>query len=244
VFALVALMWLGARFDYLWLPAEPWSNREWFFNPFAWQLVFFTGFAFMRGWLPRPPVDHRLMIAAAVFLVVSLPLAHWPTYNQIPWLKAIHVELRPFIAKTDQGILRFAHFLCLAYLAYALAGENGARLKGWFVRICCKVGQQALGVFMAGLILSMMAGVALNLMGRNFLTFALVNVVGCLILIGVAYTAAYFTSQPWVKDSAAKRRGAKAAKRHRQRPETAEPVAAYSAGDGDSPAVASASPVR
>ena len=31
------------------LPAEPWSDRVWFFNPFGWQLVFFTGFALMAG---------------------------------------------------------------------------------------------------------------------------------------------------------------------------------------------------
>ena len=41
------------------LPADLWSSkgsdRTWFFNPFAWQLVFFTGFALMAGWLPRPP---------------------------------------------------------------------------------------------------------------------------------------------------------------------------------------------
>jgi len=199
VFAFVAFMWLGVQADYLRLPAEPWSEREWYFNPFAWQLVFFAGFAFMRGWLPKPPVNKGLMIAAAVVLVLSFPLAHWPTYNQIPWLKAIHVELRPFINKTDRGLLRFAHFLCLAYLAYALAGERGVNLKGRFVGVCCLVGQQALGVFMAGLILSMMAGVALNLMGRNVFTFALVNVAGCLLLIAVAYIAAYFKSQPWLK---------------------------------------------
>ena len=35
---------------------EQWSDRTWFFNPFGWQLVFFTGFALMAGWLPRPPV--------------------------------------------------------------------------------------------------------------------------------------------------------------------------------------------
>ena len=37
------------------LPAEWWSDRPWFFNPFAWQLLFFSGFAFATGWLPAPP---------------------------------------------------------------------------------------------------------------------------------------------------------------------------------------------
>ena len=51
----VVAVWLAAQLSLAQLPAEPWSNRQWFFNPFGWQLVFFTGFAFMSGWLPAPP---------------------------------------------------------------------------------------------------------------------------------------------------------------------------------------------
>jgi hypothetical protein len=51
----VLALWLGANLGGWALPAEPWSDREWFFNPFGWQLVFFTGFAFMARWLPAPP---------------------------------------------------------------------------------------------------------------------------------------------------------------------------------------------
>ncbi len=51
------------------LPAEPWSDREWYFNPFGWQLVFFTGFALMRGWIPAPPVSPVLTgLALAIVL--------------------------------------------------------------------------------------------------------------------------------------------------------------------------------
>jgi hypothetical protein len=47
-------LWLAANLGQVALPAEPWSERTWFFNPFGWQLLFFTGFAFMAGWLPAP----------------------------------------------------------------------------------------------------------------------------------------------------------------------------------------------
>ncbi|MCB1493545.1 MAG: OpgC domain-containing protein, partial [Rhodobiaceae bacterium] len=49
VAAFVATLWVLAAARVLDLPAEPWSDRTWFFNPFSWQLVFFTGFAFMIG---------------------------------------------------------------------------------------------------------------------------------------------------------------------------------------------------
>ena len=45
----VLVIWLGANMGYLAMPAEPWSERTWFFNPFGWQLVFFTGFALMSA---------------------------------------------------------------------------------------------------------------------------------------------------------------------------------------------------
>lgn len=60
-FVIMGALWAFAAARWLDLPAEPWSSREWFFNPFSWQLVFFTGFALMRGWLPKPPIDKRLV---------------------------------------------------------------------------------------------------------------------------------------------------------------------------------------
>lgn len=63
-FALILAMWLAAQFGYASLPAEPWSDRPWFFNPFGWQFIFFTGFFLMRGTLPAPRYDWRLMALA------------------------------------------------------------------------------------------------------------------------------------------------------------------------------------
>ena len=74
VAAFVAGLWLATNWGGLGLPAEPWSNRQWFFNPFGWQLIFFTGFAFMRGWLPAPPVRVWLLVAAGVIVLARCPL--------------------------------------------------------------------------------------------------------------------------------------------------------------------------
>jgi len=210
VFALLGCLWIMANANMLNLPAEPWSDRPWFFNPFGWQLVFFTGFAFIRGWIPAPPIDRRLMIAAAAFVAISVPLYHWPLASQFAILRDWNAALQPYMNKTNFGILRYVHFLSLAYLAYALAGEAGARLSGPLVDICRKVGQQALGVFLAGMTLSQLAGVTLNLMGRNVLTYALVNITGCALLVGVAYTVAWYKGVPW---------------RARKSPQTAPPAA-------------------
>ncbi|MFP4538729.1 MAG: OpgC family protein [Dichotomicrobium sp.] len=200
--AFIAVVWLGANFQLLSLPAEPWSDRQWFFNPFAWQLVFFSGFAFIRGWIPAPPVDRRLVIGAIAVVVLTIPLAWFRIYTEVPLLQEWRTALRPLIAKTEFGILRYVHFLVLAYLAWVAAGEGGRRLVsgglwGKFVRVVQKVGQQSLAVFLSSMVLAQFAGAVLDFIGRDMLTFALVNLTGCVILVGVAYTTAWYKSQPW-----------------------------------------------
>lgn len=200
VFAAILVTWFFATLGWINLPAEPWSDRVWFFNPFAWQLVFFTGFAFIRGWLPAPPITRPLMIAAAVFVVAAIPFHHIWFLNNVPFFNDAHKALGLLVDKTGFGLFRYVHFLALAYLAYSLAGPNGDNIrtiKGPFVAICCKVGQQALAVFLAGQLLSMLGGIYLNELGHTYFNTALVNFAGFALLIAVAYIAAYFKSSPW-----------------------------------------------
>ncbi len=70
-------MWLADTFGLPGLTADPLTERTWFFNPFGWQIVFYTGFAFMRGWIPAPPVNKWLIGATVVFVVASMPLNKW-----------------------------------------------------------------------------------------------------------------------------------------------------------------------
>ncbi|MEO1281687.1 MAG: OpgC domain-containing protein [Pseudomonadota bacterium] len=200
VFLFMAVTWILAFFGRLDLPAEPWSDRVWYFNPFSWQLVFFTGFAFMRGWIPAPPINRALIWVCAAIVIVIIPFAHWPTVNSYQFIRDTRDAIEPLLNKTHFGPLRYIHFLALAYLAYALAGPGGVNIKAApGVKVVCKVGQQALGVFMASILLSMLGGVALNVMGATTFNIALVNIIGCALMVAVAYTAAYFKSSPWQK---------------------------------------------
>jgi len=198
----LAAMWLGANFGLLTLPAEPWSDREWFFNPFGWQLVFFTGFAFMRGWIPAPPARAWLVYAAIAVVVLTIPVAWYRIYAEVALFQEWRSALGPLIGKTDFGILRYVHFLALAYLAYVAAGEGGRRLIssgawGRFVQVVQKVGQQSLAVFLTSMVLAQMGGAVLDFIGRNMLTFALVNITGFGVLIVTAYVVGWYKSHPW-----------------------------------------------
>jgi len=213
-FAVSIVLWLASQFGLLGLPAEPWSDRRWFFNPFAWQLVFFTGFAFMRGWIPAPPVNARLVILAVLILVASVPFAYFRVFgeNHLNWVWAFEVReaIKPLWIKTEFGLFRYIHFLALAYLAWAAAGEHGRHLLGhgklWggFVRVVQKVGQQSLPVFLASLVIAQAAGILRDMVwGRGEWTIqALSNIGGFLALIAVAYVAAWFKGEPWRKPPA------------------------------------------
>ncbi len=198
VFAIVIGLWLAATNRLIEFPAEPWSSRIWFFNPLAWQLVFFTGFAFVRGWLPAPPVDWRLVILALVIVIGSYPIKDYPTFQLLGIPDDIAAYISFNMNKTHFGLLRYIHFLALAYLAWAAAGEGGHRLStGPFINVCRKVGQQALAVFMVGLMASYLGGVAYDLVGRTLITVPLINLTGCAVLIATAYTVAWYKSGPW-----------------------------------------------
>ncbi len=200
------------------LPAEPWSERKWFFNPFGWQLVFFTGFAFIRGWLPVPPVNRQIITVALLVVIVSFPFSYFRIRQAQPdnevlmmfieYIKYWREEYRVLFAKTDFGILRYVHFLALAYLAWVAVGVGGEKLIsdgvwGKTVKVIQKVGQQSLAVFVSSLVLARFMGILRDQIAPRPSAPKDVNLVFILIsfaiLIGIAYLVAWFKSTPWKK---------------------------------------------
>ncbi|WP_317056068.1 OpgC family protein [Roseovarius rhodophyticola] len=209
------------------LPAQYWfaegqNTRPWFFNPFGWQLCFFTGFALMIGWIPRPPVNKWLVGLALAFVLFSFVFSavgvrsfswqsEWWDDNIRSWQRQTFRDMAPLRGKTDFGIFRYLHMLSLGYLAWALVGEGGKYLKvgrvwNWLVKnIIMKVGQQSLAVFVFSMLLARLLGVWLDetstLVNDRFVrdpwinTF--VNLVGFALLVLCAYVAGWFKSSPW-----------------------------------------------
>ncbi len=208
-FAFMGATWLLATFAGLNLPAEPWSDRVWFFNPFAWQLLFFTGFAFASGWLKAPHYDRRVVWLAIAIIVATVPFAWYKALNAVPELQAANAAITPLITKTDFGIFRYVHFLAIAYLAYWAVGEGGRRLNasglpGRIVDTIRLVGQQSLAVFVSSLVLAQIFGVVLDQTGRDSLSVAAVNLFGFACLIAVAWVMRWYKSQPWRKQAVAR----------------------------------------
>jgi hypothetical protein len=199
------MLWLAATAG-LNLPAELWfekpSTRQWFFNAFAWQLIFFSGFGLMIGWIPAPPVRRWLIAVAIVVVVLSIPFAWYKIIGQSEFIREWRRDWAFLISKSNFGILRFVHFLALAYLAWVAAGVKGARLvrggkSGAVIALICRVGQQSLAVFAASMVLARVFGAFLYLAGGGWLAALVINVLAALSIIAVAKLAAFFKSQPW-----------------------------------------------
>lgn len=190
-----AVLWFIGWYGGVNFPAEPWGERTWFFNPLAWQAIFFTGFALLRGWFPAPPIDGRLICLASAIVLLTIPFAHHWGIERLP--EHLHVP-HSLVDKNNFGPLRYVHFLALAYLAFVVVGPMGRNLRGPMVSIFCKVGQQSLAVFMAGIVFSLSGGIFLARYGYSITTVTAVNLAGFSGLIAVAYTVAWFKSKPWV----------------------------------------------
>jgi len=195
--SLCVALYLSVQFLGLELPAEIVSDRPWFFNPFAWQMLFYTGFFLGAGWIKSPAINHRMTMGCAAYVILSIPFSHYPTYSAIPWLNAAQSVLTPLVDKTDLGALRYLHFLCLAYLAVALLKGREQALHGKLAAPLIKSGQQALPVFLSGMFLSLVAGMAMDVLGRNMAATVAVNAAGVVFLVLAAYSVAWFKSQPW-----------------------------------------------
>jgi hypothetical protein len=206
--AAAVLLYLAVPLFKLELPAEMAFDRPWFFNPFAWQLLFNTGYFLAAGWIRPPRVSRWLTVVCAMVVMACVPFSHWPTYSSVPWLDAIRAHIEPLVGKTNLGILRYAHFLCLAYLAVALFKGREQVLNGRLAAPIVKTGQQALPVFLCGIALSFMGGMALDVFGRGVWSTLAVNAAGMAMLAGVAVMTAWFKSQPWRPKARPQEKGA------------------------------------
>ncbi|MEM7444973.1 MAG: OpgC domain-containing protein [Pseudomonadota bacterium] len=196
--ASLALYWANWFFGFD-LPAEvrPNSDRPWFFNPFGWQLIFFTGLSLSMGWLKPPPVSKWLIGGAVLIIVIGVLLGHWPLWRNYESLTEIREAIRPWLNKTNFGILRYIHFLAAAYLVVVALKGHEKWLASPLGRPIMKCGQQSLPVFLFAMALSRYAGIALDHTGRELIWVLIVNAIAIATLIGIAYLLGWLKSEPW-----------------------------------------------
>jgi len=179
------------------LPA--WGGGGWFFNPLAWQVLFFFGCAL--GY--RPPgggaplsVPWRPWLAAlcwAVLLVgfvaVVILFFRWDIAEQ-----RLPVAVASFLAgidKTSLHPMRLGSILAATYLIAHLVPAGAHWLRAAWARPLVLMGQQALPVFCLGIILSFLGRLALEQSDRWAMQAA-VNLAGTAALVAVALVTAWY----------------------------------------------------
>jgi hypothetical protein len=138
------------------LPGYP--QGVWFFNPFAWQLLFVIGAFFCHvrsadliGRLPRVAVTPL----AGVYLGLSLFLvATWSNPSLAAHVPRTLAKLIYPIDKTNLDILRLLHFLALAYLVVSVVRIDAPFLRWRALRPVTLCGQHSLHIFCLGAFLS------------------------------------------------------------------------------------------
>jgi hypothetical protein len=193
MFFLSFALWLLVQFDSrVALATYPGPDGVWFFNPFAWQALFFL--AAWLGWSNTHGgvswLNHRWLF----WLAMGLSLAgfairfNWTLhdfYDPIPVPISAKL-LWPLLSKGDLGILRFANVLAVALLVSSLIQPQArfwSKPAAWPFLIC---GRNSLHIFCLGILLSVVGHMVLNeFFGGIALQFA-VSAAGVAIMIAVA----------------------------------------------------------
>jgi len=152
-----AMLYVAARwFD--WNLASYPPGTTWYFNPFAWQLMFVfgawcgVGGASKIWFIVQSRAAQAVAIAWMLFAFLIVMTWHSPFLESLipKWMiKAIYP-----IDKTDLDMLRFTHFLALALLVARYFPRKAEILNSKWLRPLIMCGRHSLPIFCFGVFLS------------------------------------------------------------------------------------------
>lgn len=180
------------------LNLSAYPNGVWFFNPFAWQLLFVFGAWCALGGARRMSriMSSRLTlwicIAYLLFAFFVTLTWHLP---QLGFLMPKRLEAWMYpISKTDLDVLRFAHFLALAALTVRFLPKEWPPLKSVWLRPLILCGQHSLEIFCLGVFLAFAGHFVLAEVSGRAVMHVLVSIVGILIMSGMAWVISWYKS--------------------------------------------------
>jgi hypothetical protein len=191
--ASVLLYALTLYFDWN-IPAYP--NGTWFFNPFAWQMLFVFGAWCAVGGAKRLSAVILSPITAAV-AIAYLAFAFFIVMTwYIPDLEAFVPQwladwMYP-IDKTNLDVLRFAHFLSLAVLTVRLIPPDWHLLRSVWLRPAIVCGQHSLEIFCLGVFLSFAAHFLMVEVNQGILMQIAMSLLGIVIMTATATLISWY----------------------------------------------------
>jgi len=181
-----AIVWCIANLDHS-LSLTNWLDGQgWFFNPFAWQLLFTLGVlgaVVLRandGELPR---RRLLTIASWVYLGVALLLA-------APWtgwgLSDFHLLVLDPPDKTNLSPPRLLDILAIVYLALSSPGLRRVAIHPWATLVVA-CGKHSLEVFSFATVIALVFRLLFRTYGKGWPLEILVNVGGIGAMLALAW---------------------------------------------------------
>ncbi|APH60312.1 OpgC [Granulibacter bethesdensis] len=198
------LLWAGALLLGWNLPADPSTKRHWFFDPFSWQLVFFTGYALTAGWVSVPPIFRDrgmgLFRIGAVGLIVFGFVARTGLLSHAGETgEAIAEWVTANTNKTVLPPLIYLHFLAVAWLVVSIVGKRPAFLHRNWARPFITAGTYSLPVFLCTVVLAQLGTAALDGVSPWSIRQIVVNVMAMAVLALLVRIIAWYHSTPWKK---------------------------------------------
>ena len=176
------------------LPAYP--NGVWFFNPFAWQLLFVFGAWCALGGSQRLAGFLRsriVLVVAIAYLVFAFAITltwHFEALDRfVPtWL----AEWMYPIDKTNLDVLRFAHFLALAVVTIRFIPRHWSGLKSAILQPAIRCGQHSLEIFCLGVFLAFAGQFIIAESSGGPLLQTAVSALGIIIMIATANLISWY----------------------------------------------------
>ncbi|MGK9166456.1 OpgC domain-containing protein [Inquilinus limosus] len=200
-----AVLYVGAVAGGWNLTADSTDGRGWFFNPFAWQVLFVAGYGYGASWFEVPRATRGRITAALIYLVFCATLALSLVRLDGGLFAGMRDILEPLARKTDIGPLRLLHFFALAYVVVSLLRAVPGLISLRGAEPVALMGRHSLSVFLLGMALSFVGGIVLDQAGTGILPHLAVNGGGIAMLWLWARGAAWFNGQPWKRRDAAPR---------------------------------------
>ena len=184
------VLYIFARiFDWNFASYPPGST--WYFNPFAWQMLFIFAAWCGTGGASRiwPIVQSRLaLIAALIWIAFAfLIVMTWHVAALDALVPKWMIKIIYPIDKTDLDMFRFTHFLALALIVSRYVPHDWAPLKFKWLRPAIMCGRHSLPIFCFGVFLSFAAHWVLMQYTRGVWEQLVVSAAGILTMIGIAW---------------------------------------------------------
>jgi hypothetical protein len=184
---------LARKFDWN-LPSFP--SGQWFFNPFAWQLLFLFGaWCALGGAEKLDPLIHSPItrIAAGIYLLFALLIVmtwHVPQWSHfVPkWLARIMYP----IDKSNLDVLRLIHFWALAAIVIPMLPRGSTLLRRRLVQPLILCGQHSLALFCFGIFLSFVGHLILVEISNTIAVQLLISAAGLAFLVAAAWLLAWY----------------------------------------------------